>query len=60
MADLALGNTLWNPLISAAQSWNFMVQELLGTPAILRSIRYPLLSDFELSKRSALTNEQII
>ena len=58
MTDQALGNTLWISLISTVQSGNFTVQRLSGTTVTLRSIQYPLLSDFELSKRSALINKK--
>ena len=62
MTDQALGNTLWNSLISTTQSGNFTVQGLSETTAILRSIQYPLrinlnLSDFELSKMNRLEQE---
>ena len=52
MTDQALGNGLWNSLTPTAQSGNLTVQRLSGTTAILRSIQYPPLSDFGLSKRS--------
>ena len=50
----ALGNTLLNLLVAAAENCEFMIHTLSGTTSISGSVQYPLrmnliLSNFELS-----------
>ena len=50
----AIGNTLLNLLVSAAENCEFMIHTLSGTTSISDSVHYPLrmnliLSNFELS-----------
>ena len=50
----ALGNTLSNLLVSAAENCEFMIHTLSGTTSVSGSVQYPLrmnliLSNFELS-----------
>ena len=58
----ALGNTLLNVLVSAAEIVSFMIQRLSGTTAISRSVQDPLrmnliLSNFELGNGSESATE---
>ena len=57
MTHQALGNTLLNLLVSAAEIVSFMIHRLSGTTAISRGVQDPLrmnmiLSNFELSNGS--------